>query len=156
MKRCPACHRTYSDDTLAFCLDDGSRLSARYGAEPTQRYIPRRTDPPLTEVLSSGSQERPLQNIGDSVKQFERQQTSSRKIHGFAITSLVLGLIPCTCVPSILAIIFGHIALSRIASSPDLYRGRVMALWGTGLGYLFTVCNIIYGIILGITSAPQH
>src|SRR5918912_2583684 len=26
MKRCPACQRTYEDDSLAFCLDDGSAL----------------------------------------------------------------------------------------------------------------------------------
>ncbi len=27
MKQCPTCKRTYSDETLNFCLDDGSRLS---------------------------------------------------------------------------------------------------------------------------------
>ena len=27
MKACPTCNRTYEDDTLAFCLDDGARLS---------------------------------------------------------------------------------------------------------------------------------
>src|SRR5712671_5178565 len=26
MKRCPQCNRTYSDDALSFCLDDGSPL----------------------------------------------------------------------------------------------------------------------------------
>lgn len=26
MKRCPACQRTYTDDTLSYCLDDGSTL----------------------------------------------------------------------------------------------------------------------------------
>jgi len=27
MKRCPSCHRVYSDETLNFCLDDGARLT---------------------------------------------------------------------------------------------------------------------------------
>jgi hypothetical protein len=28
MKRCPACQRTYTDDTLSYCLEDGSALVA--------------------------------------------------------------------------------------------------------------------------------
>lgn len=35
MKSCPTCNRTYPDDTLAFCLVDGSVLSAPY--DPGQR-----------------------------------------------------------------------------------------------------------------------
>jgi hypothetical protein len=30
MKRCPQCHRTYSDETLSFCIADGQLLSASY------------------------------------------------------------------------------------------------------------------------------
>jgi hypothetical protein len=30
MKKCPQCSRTYSDDTLSFCLEDGALLSAYY------------------------------------------------------------------------------------------------------------------------------
>jgi hypothetical protein len=33
MKRCPTCARTYPDDTLAFCLIDGSVLSASFDPE---------------------------------------------------------------------------------------------------------------------------
>lgn len=35
MKRCPQCSRTYSDDTFAFCLADGSLLSAPFDSEKT-------------------------------------------------------------------------------------------------------------------------
>lgn len=35
MKRCPQCSRTYSDDTFAFCLADGSLLSAPFDSERT-------------------------------------------------------------------------------------------------------------------------
>jgi hypothetical protein len=69
---------------------------------------------------------------------------------GQAIAALVLGLIPCTCVPSILAVIFGHIALSKIDGSNGELKGRGMAMWGLVLGYIFTVLNLIYGIICGI------
>jgi hypothetical protein len=35
MKRCPACNRTYSDETFTFCLADGSLLSAPFDLEKT-------------------------------------------------------------------------------------------------------------------------
>ncbi len=36
MKRCPNCNRTYSNDEFAFCLADGTLLSAPYDSEKTQ------------------------------------------------------------------------------------------------------------------------
>ena len=52
MKRCPACQRTYAEDNITFCLDDGTTLlSAEAGAAdspPTLRIPePRVTDQPL-------------------------------------------------------------------------------------------------------------
>ena len=41
MKRCQKCNRKYEDDTLRFCLEDGSPLSA----------VTRDSEPPPTEVL---------------------------------------------------------------------------------------------------------
>ena len=35
MKRCPQCRRRYSDDSLNFCLDDGSTLFAEPDSNPT-------------------------------------------------------------------------------------------------------------------------
>lgn len=35
MKKCPQCSRTYPDDTLAFCLEDGALLSASYNPQST-------------------------------------------------------------------------------------------------------------------------
>ena len=52
MKSCPTCNRTYPDDTLAFCLMDGSVLSAPYDASET-RAAPRSSEPPPTEVISA-------------------------------------------------------------------------------------------------------
>jgi uncharacterized membrane protein HdeD (DUF308 family) len=52
MKSCPTCNRTYPDDTLAFCLMDGSVLSAPYDQEePQRRPSPRGSSAPATEVL---------------------------------------------------------------------------------------------------------
>ncbi|MDX6694921.1 MAG: hypothetical protein QOF02_2524 [Blastocatellia bacterium] len=52
MKICPTCNRTYADETLTFCLDDGSTLSAPYDRHKTERIsASRRTDGAPTEVL---------------------------------------------------------------------------------------------------------
>jgi hypothetical protein len=44
MKRCPTCNRKYEDDTLKFCLEDGTALSD----------AARDANPPATEILPRG------------------------------------------------------------------------------------------------------
>lgn len=51
MKSCPTCNRTYPDDTLAFCLMDGSVLSAPYDPAETRAARARSNEPPPTEVI---------------------------------------------------------------------------------------------------------
>ena len=43
MKRCPKCNREYKDDSLRFCLEDGTPLSG----------VTRDVNPPTTEILPS-------------------------------------------------------------------------------------------------------
>src|SRR6476620_619480 len=43
MKRCPACGRNYDDDSMSFCLDDGSELL----------FGPASMDEPATAILRS-------------------------------------------------------------------------------------------------------
>ncbi len=51
MKICPNCNRAYEDDTLTFCLDDGSVLSESHGPPETQRIpAPRSTNSAPTEL----------------------------------------------------------------------------------------------------------
>lgn len=64
MKRCPSCHRTYTDLSLNFCLEDGTPLviDTAPGSDPhaTIRYPGTRdTDPPPTALYTS---EPPLLN----------------------------------------------------------------------------------------------
>ena len=63
----------------------------------------------------------------------QRQRTN-----GFAVTALVLGLTTfCTLlVTGILAVIFGNVALGRIATSHGREKGRGMAIAGIVLGWV--------------------
>lgn len=55
MKTCPSCNRSYTDEALNFCLQDGSPLVNEpvlpSETTATSRYpVPRETDPPPTQV----------------------------------------------------------------------------------------------------------
>ncbi len=60
MKRCPQCNRTYDDDALSFCLDDGSPLMSAgapssFDPSATVQYPqPRETSPPPTIAYQPG------------------------------------------------------------------------------------------------------
>jgi hypothetical protein len=58
MKSCPVCHRNFDDDTLLYCTEDGTPLSAPHRSGEATLLIPsaRDTDPPATEILPHGYQ----------------------------------------------------------------------------------------------------
>src|SRR6266568_691809 len=64
MKRCPQCNRTYTDDALSFCLDDGSPLlsvSAPSSFDPsaTVQYPQARDTSPQPTIAYNPSQAAP-------------------------------------------------------------------------------------------------
>jgi peptidoglycan biosynthesis protein MviN/MurJ (putative lipid II flippase) len=71
----------------------------------------------------------------------------ARRTNGFAIASLVLSLVGF----SVIAIIFGHIALGQIKRNPN-ESGRGMALAGNIIGYLSIVLFTIL-IIVAVSAA---
>lgn len=58
------------------------------------------------------------------------------KNNGMAIASLVLGITWIYWIGSVLAVIFGHVALSQINKSNGTQTGRGMAIAGLVLGYV--------------------
>ncbi len=71
--------------------------------------------------------------------------TQQSQTCGLAIASLVTGILAFICLgplAAIPAIIFGHIALSRINTEPDL-DGRGMAVSGLVMGYLNIVLVVL-------------
>ena len=69
---------------------------------------------------------------------YAQPPTQPTTTNGFAVASLVLGIaVLCTgIVGGILAVIFGYMALSRIAESNGRQRGRPMAITGIVLGWV--------------------
>jgi len=57
-------------------------------------------------------------------------------VNGFAIASLILALVWFWWVGSVLAVIFGHLALNQIGGSGGRQRGKGLAIAGLVVGYL--------------------
>ncbi|HEX8920000.1 MAG TPA: hypothetical protein VF766_00895, partial [Pyrinomonadaceae bacterium] len=51
MKRCPTCQRSYADETLNFCLEDGSPLRIVSVASLDETLVLDSNEPPPTEIL---------------------------------------------------------------------------------------------------------
>lgn len=69
---------------------------------------------------------------------------------GLAIASMVLGILWVYWIGSILAVIFGHIALSQIRRD-ETVRGRGMAIAGVVLGYV-GIGLFVLGIVVFATT----
>jgi Domain of unknown function (DUF4190)/Domain of unknown function (DUF1707) len=65
------------------------------------------------------------------------------RTNGFAIASLVLGILWMWWLGSALAIAFGHIALKQIGRSGGTQRGRGIAIAGLALGYFGALTLIL-------------
>ena len=72
---------------------------------------------------------------------------------GLAIASMVLGILWVYWIGSILAVIFGHIAISQARKDPTL-RGKGMAIAGLVLGYI-GVGFLVLAILVAASSSPS-
>ena len=71
---------------------------------------------------------------------------------GLAIASMVLGIVWIYWIGSILAVIFGHIALSQAKKDPTL-RGKGMAVAGLVLGYVGIGLLVVTIMVAAASSA---
>jgi hypothetical protein len=76
MKHCPSCNRIYQDETLRFCLDDGTLLVSRPDSEPTMVGAP----PPILPATTA------WQNPSQAAPPIRASQTS---ILTYAVVALV-------------------------------------------------------------------
>jgi hypothetical protein len=75
-----------------------------------------------------------------------------RRMNGLAIASFVLGLFCIAWIGSILAVIFGHVALGQISRSRD--TGRGLAIAGLVLGYIGLVFLLFYIVLRVMIANP--
>jgi hypothetical protein len=73
-----------------------------------------------------------------------------QRTSGLAIASMVLGILWLYWVGSILAIVFGHIALRQIKDGGGRVGGRGMAIAGLALGWIGAAVLII--VLLFVAS----
>jgi hypothetical protein len=93
MKRCPKCNRKYDDDTLRFCLEDGSPLyDTRDSEAPATEILPARGAP----TLRSSGPTTPTFPTGGNVPAAERETKSANPLLTggvIAIAVLLLALV---------------------------------------------------------------
>lgn len=84
-----------------------------------------------------------------AIAQVTMNPPALRKTSGLAITSLVLGLLGLCCpiyLPSVAAVVCGHIARGKIKKSGGTLDGGGLALAGLILGYITIVIAILLSI----------
>jgi hypothetical protein len=89
MKRCPKCDRKYQDDTLRFCLEDGTKLSeARDSNPPATEVMPSRAMPTLK---ASGSTVPSYRSGGELLPpERERRQSNAILTVGVVVIAVLL------------------------------------------------------------------
>lgn len=140
MKRCTTCNRTYTDESLLFCADDGTQLvseaapaepfNASPSSQPTIAFSPTPPPPPASSY-----------------------QPTPKKKKWLAVIALALGL---------LALPFLLYSLSQPILSEFAFRNApidrlVVSLWGIGtlFGTLLMILSVIVAAIALLLSIRQ-
>lgn len=79
-------------------------------------------------------------------------QQAGGSTSGLAIASMVLGILWIYWVGSLLAVIFGHLALGNIKRSAGLQQGRGMAIAGVVLGWV----GIGFLLLVILVAVARH
>jgi hypothetical protein len=167
MRVCPRCNKTYSDDTLNFCLDDGELLTMMrpspggYIEEPPTMVLdPARVTDPITWAQPPTGQAPVPWTQGSSVPQqgqFGGYPMAVVPNQTLAIVSLCLGAASMTigwcCSLGVIlgpaAIITGLIARSQIKKDPNKFSGNGLALGGIITGSIFIGIYILIILLWG-------
>ena len=120
---------------------DPAELDERMSAAYAARWCSE-----LAELTADVTPAPPSQVVGRPT--FVRQSGGT---NGLAIASLVVGLLWMWWIGSILAVVFGRVALKQIARSESGQSGRGLAIAGIVLGYigLATLLVAIIAVVLG-------
>jgi hypothetical protein len=160
MKICPKCQKTYSDESLNFCLNDGTILTVSSAAnDPPPTVVmdnPRRTNPNFSEYESNFGN--PNQQIYQSP--FAAASVIQKQDQTLPVISLILGvfgIILICCYAGFplgaAAIVTGYLGLSNANKDPMQYGGRSMAIGGIVLGAVGILITLGWILVIIISSA---
>ena len=169
MKRCPVCNKSYVDDTLSFCINDGTILvrdsSSNLESQPTTILgeppptvvmrpplptdnMPRSTpNAPAPPQPYSWAQEEPqVWRPPPPPSPYTRPPSQSQTL---AVVSLVFGLVSISfgwiCggpLFALIAVVLGSVALMQIKKNPAQYGGKPAAIGGLLIGTLVLLINL--------------
>ncbi|CAN5445045.1 hypothetical protein BH10ACI2_BH10ACI2_05200 [soil metagenome] len=105
MKICPRCQKTYADDNLNFCLEDGSVLT-HASSEPQTVFVnePRPTQPQPQVLSQPGSQ--PNWNTPQNSPQQYSMQPPKKSSKMWIWVLLILGVIAVVCGGGLVGLIY--------------------------------------------------
>ena len=168
MKQCPRCNRTYSDESLNFCLEDGELLtilpaSGRIAEDPPTMIIDQ------ARVTNPVNWPQSAQPMAQPPAQWQQPQGQPQIFGGaysatrspdqtLAIVSLCLGIGSVTigwcCYLGVLlgpaAMITGFIAMQKNKKDPQAFGGRGLAIGGIVTGGIYFALLILFFIIYGV------
>ncbi len=160
MKICPVCNQTYTDESLNFCLNDGTTLTtAESGSEPPPTVVmdaPRRTNPNFSQYESN------LGGVNQQIYQqpFAAPSVIQKQDQTLPVISLILGafgLILICCYAGFplgaAAIVTGYLGLNNANKDPMQYGGKSMAIGGIILGAIGILATLGWIIVILISSA---
>ena len=167
MKRCPTCNRTFDDQWLSFCTEDGTTLVETQSAQLPSEPPPTVWVPPAMDTNPAGSQKpfdlpgsyNPPQPVTPAWQPPPpppvRMATGPKQ--GLAIASLSLGIFSVTigwcCSIGLLTapvgIVLGIISLVQIKNDPANNTGKPLSIVGVVLGGVYVVFWILLFVIYG-------
>ena len=163
MKKCNICYKTYTDDSLNFCLNDGGTLEKTSdGSAPTVFMNQTRTTsetnwsnnsaftPPNNQPMSNWQQNQPVAPNPSYLSSSPYQSPNQT----LPVVSLILGVISvsfcCYGFPfGIGALITGFLGYNNVNKDPNQYGGRTMAIAGMILGAISIVILLVF-VLIGI------
>lgn len=178
MKRCPSCNRTFTDQSLGFCIDDGTALVLDNAASSLEsqatRILPgppptvQMPPPRATEYGAGTSPNAPSWQPYGWANESPAVWTpppppagvpAAKPQQGLAVASLVLGIVTMTvgwcCYFGVLtgpiAVTLGIFSLVQIKNNPSQYSGKPLAIIGIATGALYFVFLALIVLIKGVS-----
>src|ERR687889_1529679 len=100
MKVCPRCQKTYTDDNLNFCLEDGSVLNQASSAPPPP------TSPINDPRQTAPANQQPGWNVQQQGQQYAMQQPPKKSSKAWIWVLLIIGAIILVCGGGIIGAFF--------------------------------------------------